>query len=456
MRVYLDMLRYIIDNGEFISNGRTKEGYYSVFGYQNRYNLSKGFPAVTTKKLWMKGVVGELLWFLEGNINAKFLKEKYGVGIWDEWQDEDGYLGPIYGKQWTRWESIKLIPKSIIPHHGKLTVDYTPTVCGIGTPGKFDKRDPYYRQLQNIWMGILQRCYNPTRKDYQWYGAKGVHVDPRWHVFSNFQKDVRNLSGWHSFVADPLSYSLDKDYFASNRYGPETCVWSGKTQQRINTSRAKLVEATSPKGKTFVFMNANQFARDRQMDISSICACIRGTKPSYKGWTFKVIDTGNKVPRVRIINQIHQVIGRIKEMPKCRRLIVSAWNPAELEEMSLSPCHAMMQFHVMNGKLSCHLYQRSADAFLGVPFNIASYALLTHMIAQVTNLEVGEFVHTFGDLHIYETHLEQVKEQLQREPMPLPQLWLDPSIKNIDDFRPEHIKLLNYESHPTIKASVAI
>jgi thymidylate synthase len=150
------------------------------------------------------------------------------------------------------------------------------------------------------------------------------------------------------------------------------------------------------------------------------------------------------------------VIGRIKEMPKCRRLIVSAWNPAELEEMALPPCHAMMQFHVMNGKLSCHLYQRSADAFLGVPFNIASYALLTHMIAQVTGLEVGEFVHTFGDLHIYEGHLSVVQEQLARAPLPLPQLWLDPTIKNINDFKPEHMKLLNYSSHSTLKADVAI
>jgi thymidylate synthase len=167
---------------------------------------------------------------------------------------------------------------------------------------------------------------------------------------------------------------------------------------------------------------------------------------------------GNTNIAVVGIDQIQRIVDRIKTNPSCRRLIVSGWNPAECDQVSLPPCHTLFQFKVSHGgtRLNCQLYQRSADAFLGVPFNIASYALLTHMIAQVTGLEVGEFVHTFGDLHIYETHLEQVKEQLQREPMPLPQLWLDPSIKNIDDFRPEHIKLLNYESHPAIKGEVAV
>jgi thymidylate synthase len=158
------------------------------------------------------------------------------------------------------------------------------------------------------------------------------------------------------------------------------------------------------------------------------------------------------------IDQIQRVVDRIKTNPSCRRLIVSGWNPATCDLVALPPCHTLFQFKVSHGgtRLNCQLYQRSADAFLGVPFNIASYALLTHMIAQVTGLEVGEFVHTFGDLHIYEGHLSVVQEQLTRSPFPLPQLWLDPTIKNIDHFRPEHIKLLGYESHPAIKGDVAV
>lgn len=289
MQTYLNMLRYIIDNGEFISNGRTKEGYYSVFGYQNRYNLREGFPLVTTKKVPFKLIVGELLWFLSGDTNVKSLHANGNVRIWDEWATlehtskwgrPEGELGPIYGHQWRNFGATS------------------------------------YR---NTYSGI-----------------------------EHYNKDG--------------------------------------------------------------------------------------------------------------IDQIARVVNRIKTNPSCRRLIVTGWNPAECDQVSLPPCHTLFQFKVSHGgtRLNCQLYQRSADAFLGVPFNIASYALLTHMIAQVTGLEVGEFVHTFGDLHIYENHMDQVKEQLSREPKPLPTLWLNPEIKDINLFKPEDIKLVGYESHPAIKGEVAV
>jgi thymidylate synthase len=285
MRVYLDMLRYILDNGELISNGRTKEGYISVFGYQNRYNLREGFPLVITKRVPFRLIERELSWFLRGDTNIKYLQDN-NVHIWDEWATAEqtakfgrpeGELGPVYGELWRRW--------------GKYEAD----VC-----------------------------------------LEGIYHDE--------------------------------------------------------------------------------------------------------------------------IDQIQRVVDRIKTNPSCRRLIVTGWNPVTCDKVALPPCHTLFQFKVSHGgtRLNCQLYQRSADAFLGVPFNIASYALLTHMIAQVTGLEVGEFIHTFGDLHIYEGHMSVVQEQLTRNPLPLPQLWLDPTIKNIDDFKPEHIKLLNYSSHSTLKADVAI
>ena len=299
------MLRHILENGEYIGNGRTKEGYYSVFGYQNRYNLRDGFPLLTTKKVTFRLIASELLWFLSGSSNVKDLQAQNNH-IWDEWATKEqcakfgrkeGDLGPVYGPLWREWPNL--------------------VEC---TTAEF--------------RAAARMAYD-------------VHIDD--------------------------------------------------------------------------FLHAEQYENEP-------------------------------------IDQIARVIERIKTNPSCRRLIVSGWNPATCDKVSLPPCHTLFQFRVSHGgtRLNCQLYQRSADAFLGVPFNIASYALLTHMIAQVTGLEVGEFVHTFGDLHIYENHMDQVKLQLSRSPLKLPTLWLNPEVKNIDAFKLEDIRLDGYESHPAIKGDVAV
>jgi len=264
MKQYLDLCQYILDHGTFKAD-RTGTGTISVFGHQMRFDLADGFPLVTTKKLHLKSIIHELLWFLKGSTNNNELEE-VGVRIWREWAGEDGELGPIYGKQWRSW------------------------------------------------------------------------------------------------------------------------------------------------------------------------SCPDGTT----------------------IDQISQLIHDIKTNPDSRRLIVSAWNVADLPKMALAPCHTLFQFYVANGKLSCQLYQRSADVFLGVPFNIASYALLTLMIAQVCDLEPGDFVHTFGDVHIYKNHVEQVKLQLSREPRPLPTMVLNKEVKSIFDFTFEDFTLLNYDPHPHIKGEVSV
>ncbi len=264
MKQYLDLLRYVLDNGK-PREDRTGTGTKSVFGYQMRFNLAEGFPVVTTKKLHLKSIIHELLWFLSGNTNVKYLKDN-GVRIWNEWADENGDLGHIYGYQWRSW---------------------------------------------------------PT---------------------------------------------------------PE----------------------------------------------------------------------GNSV------DQISQLIENIKTNPTSRRLIVSAWNVGDLDKMNLPPCHLLFQFYVIDGKLSCQLYQRSADVFLGVPFNIASYALLTMMVSQVTGLKPGDFVHTFGDAHIYNNHFEQVNLQLSHTPFALPQMVINADVKSIFDFKYEDFELVNYQSHPHIKGEVSI
>ena len=264
MQQYLDLLKHVMENGVDRMD-RTGTGTRGVFGHQMRFDLSEGCPMVTTKKLHKKSIVHELIWFLAGDTNIKYLQEN-GVKIWDEWADEQGDLGPVYGKQWRRWE------------------------------------------------------------------------------------------------------------------GPE--------------------------GK--------------------------------------------------VIDQVKNVVEAIKNTPYSRRHIVSAWNPADVDDMALPPCHCLFQFHVADGRLSCQLYQRSADIFLGVPFNIASYALLVHMMAQVCGLEVGDFVHTFGDAHIYSNHFEQVELQLSREPMALPRLKLNPDVKEIDGFAYEDVKILGYKAHPHIAGKVAV
>jgi thymidylate synthase len=264
MKVYQDLMRHVLENGHK-KEDRTGTGTLSVFGYQMRFDLSEGFPLLTTKKVHLKSIIHELLWFLQGSTNIQYLKDN-GVTIWDEWADENGNLGPVYGYQWRNW------PK-----------------------------------------------------------PDGGHID-----------------------------------------------------------------------------------------------------------------------------QIAQVVEAIRKNPDSRRLIVSAWNVADVDKMKLPPCHAFFQFYVADGKLSCQLYQRSADIFLGVPFNIASYALLTMMVAQVCNLRLGDFVHTLGDAHLYLNHLEQVREQLSRSPRHLPTMRINPEVRDIFGFRFEDFTLENYDPHPAIKAPVAV
>jgi len=264
MQQYHQLLQYILENGT-VKTDRTGTGTRSCFGYQMRFDLQNGFPMVTTKKLHLKSIVYELLWFLMGDTNVKYLNE-HKVSIWDEWADENGNLGPVYGKQWRSWEGVD------------------------------------------------------------------------------------------------------------------------------------------------------------------------GT----------------------VIDQITEVINQIKNSPDSRRMIVSAWNVAELPKMALMPCHSLFQFYVADGKLSCQLYQRSADVFLGVPFNIASYALLTMMVAQVCGLEYGDFVHSFGDVHLYNNHIEQAQLQLSRESFPLPVMKINPDVKDIFSFEFEDFTLENYQHHPPIKAPVAV
>jgi len=297
---YLDLLRHVLEHGKF-KDDRTGTGTYSVFGAQTRFDLRKYFPVLTTKRLHLRSIIFELLWFLRGDTNVRYLQQNK-VTIWDEWADEQGNLGPVYGKQWRHW--TKSTPRS--------------------------------------------------RQETQ--------------------------------MNQPVLFDLGE----------------------LNDGAS-----VTPTGSR-----------------------VRGKQNG--------------------IDQIEQVVKQIKKNPDSRRLIVSAWNVADIDSMALPPCHCLFQFYVSDGELSCQLYQRSADIFLGVPFNIASYALLTLMVAQVCGLKPGEFVHTFGDLHLYKNHVEQAKLQLSRAPRPLPQMKLNPTVKKMDDFKFEDFELVGYDPHPAIKAPIAV
>ena len=328
MREYLDLLQHVLDHGKFKPD-RTGTGTYSVFGAQARFDLTRGFPVLTTKKLHLRSIIYELLWFLRGERNVRFLQQNK-VTIWDEWADpETGDLGPVYGKQWRIWT------KSSKPIRRRDEIEFQPLLFDLDA--------------------FKHRAVQPDLFD-----ESGVEI-------------------------------------------------SGESESEES------IEPTGPR--------------------------VRGNP---------------RIGSPGTIDQISNVIHQILTNPDSRRLIVSAWNVADVDRMALPPCHALFQFYVSDGALSCQLYQRSADIFLGVPFNIASYALLTHMVAQVTGLRVGDFVHTFGDLHLYANHVVQAREQLDRQPRTLPTLKLNPEKRHIDSFSYEDFQIEGYDPHPAIKAPIAV
>lgn len=454
MRQYQALLREILDHGT-LKTDRTGTGTRSIFGPQMRFNLAEGFPLVTTKKVHLKSIIHELLWFLRGDTNNQLL-EAEGVKIWREWaRPKDGALGPVYGKQWRRWEQVELIaPRNFeVPPHAP----QPELIAGIGRNTLPASREtPALSQLYSIWNEMLHRCYDTTKRSYAEYGGRGIFVDARWHDFAAFAADAYTLPNGLLKQAFPDGYELDKDYYATNKYGPETCLWLTRKEQNINTRRGRAVRATAPWGDSVVLMDIAGLCQDHQLDESSVYKCLRGDRPTHKGWRFEVLDTAGLLPRLRLHDQIRQAVAEIRLRPDSRRILVSAWNVADLPRMRLQPCHALFQFYVADGRLSCQLYQRSADVFLGVPFNIASYALLTLMVAQVTGLRPGEFIWTGGDTHLYSNHLDQARQQLERAPRPLPTMRLNPAVTDIFGFQYDDFQLESYDPWPAIKAPVAV
>jgi thymidylate synthase len=534
---YLEIMKDILENGTE-KGDRTGTGTYSKFAPTPiKIDLSKEFPLMTTKKMFTRGMIHELLWFLKGDTNIKYLQDN-NVKFWDSWADEDGNLGPVYGKQlrdirhhyWVipkvfekpkalnpcplakplvpvfgnfsesktvllgktfespesgAYQVIEELPATDKYNHTRFLVQFRDTGCmvdtvyssvvactvkdlykrsvfGIGYYGHYDESDPFNDLLKDIWRDMIRRCYYTKSKAYKSYGAKGVHVSESWHCFANFQKEVKKIPGWSLKVCEPDNYSLDKDIkLASNRYGIDTCMWASIEEQSWNTTQNMPFSAVSPDGKSEMFLSIGEMARKYNMNLSAIHRCLNGKLKKHKNWTnftYLLSPEPGAVLRVKIIDQLKELIYGIKVDPDSRRHMISLWNPHDLHRMNLPPCHGIVtNFYVCNGILHCSTYQRSADAFLGLPVNLASYALLVELIAHCTNLKPGTLTYNIGDCHIYKNHLDQVEKQLGREILPSPKLVLSSDCpRNILEIEEQHIKIEEYQSHDTIKAPVSV
>lgn len=420
MKQYSDALKFILKNGK-LRNDRTGVGTLGVFGYQMRFDLKKGFPAVTTKKLAWKSVLSEAIWFLEGSGDEKRLKEiLYGdknspkstiwtananAAYWKPKAKFEGDLGRVYGVNWRSWESTQYFDKEqfLEPEYldDQVLIDNNEGVFGVGVFGNVKSDEYWVEMMKTEWMNMIHQLYNK-------YNPKKIHFCKEWLVFENFIKDFKSIPNWELKLEYPNSYVLDCAINATNRHSLSNSAFISLEELELNKHT------------------------------------------SYKTEEGKML-----IIKRRRFDQLKKLVASIKHDPYSRRLLLSSYNVGELEQMALPPCHTLAQFFVQDGKLSCHLYQRSADMFLGVPFNIASYSLITHILAQLCDLEVGEFVHTLGDAHIYSDHIEQVNLQLTRKPFKLPKLKIKRKL-NIDDIKMEDFELINYKHHESIAAKMAV
>lgn len=581
MKQYLELLRDIIENG-VDKEDRTGVGTRSVFGRQMRFDLSDGtLPVVTTKKVHLRSIIHELIWFINGDTNLGYLRDN-DVKIWDAWATPEGDLGPIYSQLWRRWpveskEAVliaqrqgpapgpALIPKREVStrlesnYQGDLEVyqvnggapyriiedlgteggrnsvylvQFEETlntarvtrpnirngvkvrdgsgerVIGIGILGNPVRSDT---RAYNLWYNMLARCYRPTHPSYPVYGGVGVYVSPRWLCYETFQKDLSRLPYYEQWRMNPNEYDLDKDYFGSNCYDVTTSLFLKSSYNKV-LKEHRPMQATDSEGNVQYFAAREDLLSRLLISDETLRNHEKGVYEKSRLTGYKVEDyvppAGYLVRRKVYIDQIGELISNLKERPWSRRHVISGWNPDLLPvegrahdvnvrngKQALPPCHTLFQFMVVpvrsqtlvaelaekgimvenageisfrelselcathgiqDKRLSCQLFQRSCDAPIGLPFNIASYAILTAMLAQVCNMRRGEFVWTGGDVHIYQNQLEPIQVQLAREPYPLPQLALNPDVKDLFAFTFDDIKVEGYVSHPHIKLEVAV
>lgn len=560
---YQDLLKNILENGN-IKKDRTGTGTKSIFGTYMKFDLRKGFPLLTTKKMFTKGIIHELLFFLRGKCSIDYLREN-NVHIWDDdckrWDKEsESFVGKIYPHSWRRWGATKMLMdidktpfeikiqeliESDVPtlnsNYGKYRIledvgngcvkiqfiltgysynvrkdrakkgivrdPYYPSIHNICSIGNVDIRNGINKKMYILWKGIVDRCYNCNNDNYEYYGKRGVRLSKKWKCFEFFLKDAQKLQNWEQKLLKWNKYQLDKDIMGNGfLYSNSTCLWA-YINDNAKKSKEKY-EYTVTNGKiNETFVNHVDFIKKESIkNQGNFASMLRGERNNCEGWSLiskkTIINDG--------IDQIQNIINTLKTNPDDRRMLCIAYNPDVLNEVALPPCHVLFQFytrelsnterwelyynkfkdeeidndnfsyphldvygqtnqHTYNGEydylleeeniptreLSCSWYQRSVDSFLGLPFNIASYALLTHMIAHVCNMSVGDLIFNGGDTHLYLNHLEQAKELISRNVLDSPTLYINPKIKTIDEFNFEDIKIENYVSQGALKAPLS-
>lgn len=507
MKQYLNLMQNILDNGCRKEN-RTDVYTLALFGAQMRFNLADGFPLVTTRPIWFQGIVEELLWFLSGSTNAYDLPEvvqkwwlpwadyngqlgpTYGQSLRAFHPSETIIEVPIVEPTpETNYAFEKLTPEEsndsfvgqeIQTSYGLITVlgingkthsghkkyriqfhttgwatsatknnitrsikdRYAPIIAGVGYLGDLIVRrsDPYFF-LYSIWQGMIKRCYDINDPMYI-YGNKGIRVHKDWHCFSTFYRHVQELPNWcYAAKSRDRLWHLDKDYFNGRVYSRQTCVWLSREDNSLYAGTP--IIAISPEDNCTYHLNQRACANALGLNYKYINKVLRGHRPNVNGFRFEY--TEKRLRKPLPFDQIGWLLNELRHNPNSRRLVLTTWNASQIGQCRLPPCHGLVtQFNVIDNQLSCLTYQRSCDFPIGVPANIASYALLTHIIAEMTGLQVGELIYIFADAHIYEDQIKGVKEQLSRTPRTLPTLKINNTGRGINSWTFDDFKLIGY------------
>lgn len=471
MKQYLDAISEVMNNG-VDKIDRTGVGTRSVSGLMAKYDLSKGFPAVTTKKLAWKAVVSELLWFIEGSCSETRLKDiLHGTGvdkptIWTGnanapyWKDKakfDGDLGRVYGQQWRFMKKYLPIPAISDRRYscGGLSPNRAHELIESVKQTVTDENKRFFDQ----WSDIIFSCYTPEHPNNKFLSEKCTTISDSWLDFDTFVKESQEVEGYDRAKHDP-TYKLALTHVgvgSHSTYSKDTCIWVSSNNHRMLMFGVPVKAYRDGDLNAVTAMSVNDLVSVYLPNLNAddvYAALLNGGKVGE--WNIRYITSEDNFQRYIYVDQLADLIYGLKYNPSSRRHILNAWNPAELDQMALPPCHVLSEFFVNDGKLDCLLFQRSCDMFLGVPFNIASYALLTHMIAHVCGLEVGTLTHCMGDAHVYLNHFDAVSEQLHRKPLPLPTLSIKRRVESIDHFTMDDFELLGYAHHDAIKAPMAV
>jgi len=446
MKQYIELGKRILNEGT-LRQDRTGVGTLSVFDAHMTFDLRERFPLVTVKETRWKTAFLEMLWFLRGEDHTDYLHE-HNCKLWDAWADHNGNLGPVYGFNWRKWGAK---PDNIKQPPAKLRGGIEPTFCGVAS-GVGANGDP----LLGTWMGMIQRCYDKKSKGYANYGAKGVHVCNEWLEFTKFSEDVKLLPGYVSKLNSFEKYELDKDIIGNGfLYSPYTCCWVTRKQ---NIEARNEWKYTLAKGADFyTFTNASDFAKEHNISHQNLDDLwLKGGNIERYGFRFV-----KKEKIVKETDQLKDLISNLKSDPASRRLLVTAWNVAELHRMALPPCHYGFQCYTSDCYLDLKFFMRSSDFSLGLPFNIAAYAFLAHLIARATGLKPRKLIVDLGDCHVYTNHVEQMKEVLER-PMIEDDLENPTTLEiltentDIDGYKPSDFNIVNYKYHSFVKLPVAV